>query len=60
VFKIIDVDFYLQISDLPPSLFHCHELKELDLCDNDLMTIPTAVGSLTRLCRLDLSRNGKD
>ncbi|CAG7716966.1 unnamed protein product [Allacma fusca] len=46
-----------QISDLPPSLFHCHELRELDLCDNDLMCIPPAVGSLTRLARLDLSRN---
>ncbi|ODM97759.1 Protein LAP2, partial [Orchesella cincta] len=45
------------ISDLPPNLFHCHELRDLDLCDNDLKEIPAAIESLTRIAKLDVSRN---
>lgn len=49
----------LQIADLPPNLFHCHELRELILYDNELKSLPSAISSLHRLVRLDVSRNGK-
>lgn len=52
--------FYnFQITDLPPNLFYCHELRELDICDNELKEIPAAIESLTRLVKLNVNRNGK-
>lgn len=55
------ISFYVpfQITDLPPNLFYCHELRELDLCDNELKEVPAAVESLNRLAKLNLCRNGK-
>ena len=38
-------------------LFHCHGLKELNLADNELGSIPSAVSSLAFLTSLDVSKN---
>ncbi|CAK1580227.1 unnamed protein product [Parnassius mnemosyne] len=46
-----------RITELPRQLFMCHGLKYLDLCDNELQTIPTAISSLVNLLHLNISRN---
>lgn len=46
-----------RITSLPPQLFHCQELKHLNLCDNCLTGIPPAIGSLLHLVSLKLDKN---
>ncbi|XP_072949173.1 uncharacterized protein Lap1 [Epargyreus clarus] len=46
-----------RITELPRQLFMCHGLKYLDLSDNDLQNIPTAISSLVNLQHLNISRN---
>ncbi|XP_031640804.1 protein lap1 isoform X2 [Contarinia nasturtii] len=46
-----------RITELPRQLFLCHGLKVLDLSDNDLSSIPTALSSLTNLGKINLARN---
>lgn len=46
-----------RIADLPPELFYCQGLRVLKINDNELETIPNAIGSLRQLQILDLSRN---
>ena len=45
------------IRELPRELFHCQELKTLNLCDNDLHALPPALSSLSQLVELNLSKN---
>ena len=45
------------IFDVFRPLFHCHGLKQLQLADNELGTIPAAVSSLSLLTQLDVSKN---
>ncbi|XP_068633747.1 leucine-rich repeat-containing protein 1 [Battus philenor] len=46
-----------RITELPRQLFMCHGLKYLDLSDNELQAIPTAISSLVNLQHLNISRN---
>ncbi|XP_055313142.1 protein lap1 isoform X2 [Sitodiplosis mosellana] len=46
-----------RITELPRQLFLCHGLKVLDLSDNDLSSIPTALSSLTNMRKINLARN---
>lgn len=46
-----------RITELPRQLFMCHGLKYLDLSDNDLQAIPTAISSLVNLQHFNISRN---
>jgi len=46
-----------RIKDLPRPLFHCHGLKTLCICDNDLVSLPEAICDLVQLQYLDVSRN---
>lgn len=46
-----------RISELPRQLFMCHGLKHLDLSDNELQAIPTAISSLVNLHQFNISRN---
>lgn len=55
----MNIVFLLKIADLPPELFYCQGLRVLKINDNELETIPNAIGSLRQLQILDLSRNGK-
>ena len=45
------------IRDLPRPLFHCGELRTLDVSDNDLVGLPEAISSLANLVKLILSKN---
>ena len=45
------------IRDLPRPLFHCGELRTLDVSDNDLHSLPEAISSLSNLVKLNLSKN---
>ncbi|GIY16604.1 leucine-rich repeat-containing protein 7 [Caerostris darwini] len=47
-----------QIKDLPRPLFHCHGLRKLNLSDNEVQTLPSAIASLINLEHLDISKNG--
>ena len=51
---------YFQIEFLPRDLFYCAELKELLLCDNEIAEIPSGIGLLVKLQKLDISRNSRD
>jgi Leucine-rich repeat (LRR) protein len=46
-----------RITELPRQLFMCHGLKYLDLSDNELQAIPTAISSLVNLHHFNISRN---
>ncbi|CAG9786704.1 unnamed protein product [Diatraea saccharalis] len=46
-----------RITELPRQLFMCHGLKYLDLSDNELQAIPTAISSLVNLHHFNVSRN---
>ncbi|XP_037946399.1 protein lap1 [Teleopsis dalmanni] len=46
-----------RLNSLPPQLFYCKSLRILNVSNNNLETIPTAIGSLRQLQNLDLSRN---
>ncbi|VVC89325.1 unnamed protein product [Leptidea sinapis] len=46
-----------RITELPRQLFMCHGLKYLDLSDNELQAIPTAISSLVNLQYLNINRN---
>lgn len=46
-----------RINNLPPQLFYCQGLKVLQANNNNLETIPEAVGTLRQLQQLNLSRN---
>ncbi|XP_045498286.1 leucine-rich repeat-containing protein 1 [Colias croceus] len=46
-----------RITELPRQLFMCHGLKYLDLSDNELQAIPSAISSLVNLQYLNISRN---
>ncbi|GAB1603114.1 7-like isoform X1 [Argonauta hians] len=47
-----------QIRELTRELFYCHGLQKLCLSDNEITTIPAAIGSLINLDVLDISKNG--
>lgn len=47
-----------QLRDLPRELFYCHGLHKLSLSDNEITSIPAAIGSLINLDDLDISKNG--
>lgn len=49
----------MQITELPRQLFLCHGLKVLDISDNDLSAIPTALASLINVRKINLARNCK-
>ncbi|XP_061391551.1 protein lap1 [Musca vetustissima] len=46
-----------RINNLPPQLFYCQGLKILHANNNNLETIPEAVGTLRQLQQLNLNRN---
>lgn len=46
-----------RITELPRQLFMCHGLKCLDLSDNELQAIPSAISSLVNLQHFNISRN---
>ncbi|XP_073845882.1 leucine rich repeat containing protein 7 lap1 [Musca autumnalis] len=46
-----------RINNLPPQLFYCQGLKVLHANNNNLETIPEAVGTLRQLQQLNLNRN---
>ncbi|XP_022115023.2 protein lap1 [Pieris rapae] len=46
-----------RITELPRQLFMCHGLKYLDLSDNELQAIPSAISSLVNLQYLNINRN---
>ncbi|CAK1551066.1 unnamed protein product [Leptosia nina] len=46
-----------RIAELPRQLFMCHGLKFLDLSDNELQAIPSAISSLVNLHYLNVNRN---
>ncbi|KAK6618206.1 hypothetical protein RUM44_002657 [Polyplax serrata] len=46
-----------QITSLPPQLFHCQEMKHLNLNDNCLNSIPPAIGLFQYLVSLKLDKN---
>jgi len=39
-------------------LFYCQSLRYLFMSDNELIEIPSMIGSLVHLEQLDISRNG--
>lgn len=49
----------IQITELPRQLFLCHGLKVLDISDNDLSSIPTALSALVNIRKINLARNCK-
>ena len=53
------VFFNIFYNFLNQDLFHCVLLKKLGVSDNELVTIPNAVASLSQLEELDISKNGK-
>lgn len=46
-----------RIADLPRQLFYCHELRILNLHDNEISILPAAISSLTNLQKLIVSKN---
>lgn len=56
---LFSIHIFKQITELPRQLFLCHGLKVLDISDNDLTSIPTALSSLVNIRKINLARNCK-